>query len=347
MKYNFGRPPVTKTIVLTLCFGIMVGLGFSYMLQNITKSFWTKYTHSNDGPALINAEETRAPVFYHSLKEWIQKGEEISKKVRVLCWIMTGPANHDKKAKHVKATWGQRCNILLFMSSIADPSLPTIALNVSEGRDNLWAKTKQAFKYVYDNYKDEADWFMKADDDTYVIVENLRYMLQSHNTSKPIYFGSKFKSIVQQGWMSGGAGYVLSKEALHHFVTQGIMDKSGKLCRKDNGGAEDVELGKCMESINVEAGDSRDALGRGRFFPFMPEQQLIKGNKPSDIWFWKNTFYPYEEGLGCCSDSAVTFHYVTPNEMYVMEYMLYHIRPFGIDFTTGFGTEDGDIIRKN
>ena len=94
-------------------------------------------------------------------------------------------------------------------------------MNVTEGRNNLWSKTKRAFAYMYEHHKDEADWFLKADDDTYTVVENLRYMLQPYDASKPIYFGCKFKPYVSQGYMSGGAGYVLSKEALRRFVKQG------------------------------------------------------------------------------------------------------------------------------
>lgn len=86
---------------------------------------------------------------------------------RVLCWVMTYPENPQYLAIHIKHTWGRRCNTLLFMSSTEDEELPTIALPIEkEGPDQMWNKTKLALKYIYDNHLDDADWFLKADDDT-------------------------------------------------------------------------------------------------------------------------------------------------------------------------------------
>lgn len=90
------------------------------------------------------------------------------------------------------------CTKYFIDSYIVDTALESVALPVSEGRNNLWAKTKEAFKYIYENHIDDADWFLKADDDTYVIVENLRYMLYSYSTDDPLYFGCKFKPFVEQ-----------------------------------------------------------------------------------------------------------------------------------------------------
>lgn len=254
--------------------------------------------------------------------------EKLEEDVRVLCWIMTQPKSHKKKARHVKATWGTRCNYLLFMSSGEDKDLPSVKLNVSEGRNALWSKTKEAFKHVYQHYLTKVDWVLKADDDTYVVVENLRYVLSQQNSSERLYLGCHFKPFVKQGYMSGGAGYVLSKEAVRAFVEEALPKKS---CRQDAGGAEDLEMGKCLEQVGVRIVDSRDHLGRHRFLPLAPRFHLIPGAIPKKDWFWKYIYHPVKSGFECCSSTMVSFHYVSPNLMYVLEFLIYHVQVYGSD----------------
>ncbi|XP_076436661.1 glycoprotein-N-acetylgalactosamine 3-beta-galactosyltransferase 1-like [Babylonia areolata] len=352
---NGGPLGITKNGLLTFVVGIFFGVTVTYMItyssflhnrlkfrlhgggRTVGGGFIPDSPHSHGETDDVSGPQQSvnwADKHSHShAEESSALAEELSHKVRVLCWVMTSPNNLKSKAQHVYATWGKRCNKLIFMSSKVDPNdkLPVVDLPVSEGRDNLWAKTKEAFKYVYENHINQYDWFVKADDDTYMVVENLRHFLSDKNPTEPLYYGRRFKPYLRQGYMSGGAGYVLSKEALKRFVEVSLA--KGQNCRGDAGGAEDLEMGKCLQNVGVIAGDTRDELGRERFHPFIPEHHLIPGILPKDMWYWNYNYYPAKQGPDCCSDYAITFHYVSPNMMYVLEYLIYHLKPYGVGIT--------------
>jgi hypothetical protein len=92
-------------------------------------------------------------------------------------------------------------------------------------------------------------------------------------------------------YMSGGAGYVLSKEALRRFVQLALTLNDASKCRPEHNGPADWHLGmlvfiyyfnfiltcfniRCLQSVGVQAIDSRDTLGRHRMFPIHIDEHL-------------------------------------------------------------------------
>uniref|UniRef100_A0A1B6MEE4 N-acetylgalactosaminide beta-1,3-galactosyltransferase n=1 Tax=Graphocephala atropunctata TaxID=36148 RepID=A0A1B6MEE4_9HEMI len=316
-----------------ICCGVVLSITFFSALRNShttfrgDRSLYRSYT--NDQSRSIAIEALRQT---HVINETFHRGEDViaeqmSNTVRVLCLVLTTKETFKKSAEAVKNTWGKRCNTLIFVGNFEDSSIPVEKLVSDEGKLKNWELMKAAVRHVYIHHLETHDWLLRVDDHTFVVVENLRHLLSKYNSSDALYLGCRFKKYVKQGFMSGGAGYVLSKEAVVRMVREGI---SQEICNTGNEGIEDVEIGKCMEKLGVTPVDTRDSLGRGRFFPFSPETHLIPGTIKEDSWYWDMVYYPPNTGFNCCSDSAISFHGIGHQAMYVMNYLVYHLRPYGI-----------------
>ncbi|EDX10590.1 GD12540 [Drosophila simulans] len=99
-------------------------------------------------------------------------------------------------AKYVKRTWGKHCNVLLFVSGDIDgelePYVPVI------NTTDTWTLVQQGLMQAYLFYGDKIDWFLRVEPSSFVVVENLRYMIhkRKYQPSQPIYFGYELENIV-------------------------------------------------------------------------------------------------------------------------------------------------------
>ena len=138
--------------------------------------------------------------------------------------------------RHVKATWAQYCDITLYMSSKTNHSFPTIGLNVPSGRSHIDTKSRKAWIYIHAHYLNAADYFVKADPDTFLVIHDLKLYLSKRNPDRPEYFGHRLKLRNRDlKYDSGGAGIVLRGEAVRRMV--GIaFTRPGPHCMPDGEG---------------------------------------------------------------------------------------------------------------
>lgn len=90
-----------------------------------------------------------------------------------------------------------------------------------------------------------------------------------------------------------------------------------------------IVLGRCLKGLALFVND-HDEFNQKRFFPYSLEAHFEKKLDPN-TWYsdylWKNVT---PGGLQCCSDTFVEMHYVLPDEMQALEFLIYHLHPFGL-----------------
>lgn len=322
-RFQRGQLKLLVTFLLGICAGL-IGNHIYYIRYPLPVEFMDE----DDVPETLLSGVTPPSLKYVETDD-SSIAEKVTSKVRLLCYVLTSPTNHQKRAIHVKMTWGRRCDQLIFFSSAADTLLPTVVLNVSEGYTFLWEKTLSAINHLHRHNYNDADWFYKADDDTYAVIENLRFALLNFKPSDPVLIGNLFRpgDDLHDQHVNGGSGYVLSRAALR------LLAEKGNDCFPNlREGYEDVLLSRCMRKVGGHLAHMLDEKGRERFFQARPENFVapmgLQGTS-REAFLYRLYDVP-SKGLDCCSTTAISFHWLKPRTLYAMEYLIYYLRPFGI-----------------
>ncbi|KAJ8398016.1 hypothetical protein AAFF_G00433630 [Aldrovandia affinis] len=241
---------------------------------------------------------------------------ELSQKVRVYCLIMVQPKVLVYWAT-AKDTWSKHCDQAVFYTSESAKALEAVDLQ----EQDEWAKLRKALKHAHDNAGD-LRWFFMARPTTFAIIENLKYLVLNKDPGQPFYIGHALKS-GELEYVEYESGVVLSLEALRRLV--GIFEDKDKCPERGHALwklSEEKQLAVCLKYTGVFAENGEDLRGKGLF------------NSKSVGSLISNSLALNTQDVieGCCSDMAVTFSGMSPNQMHVMMFGVYRLRPYGHTF---------------
>ncbi|KAM6923816.1 C1GALT1-specific chaperone 1 [Xenentodon cancila] len=242
--------------------------------------------------------------------------EELHNQVRVFCAIMVQPKTLVYWATTLD-TWSKHCDKAVFYTSESSKALDAIDLKEKDD----WARLRKALIHAYENAGD-LRWFFVAQPTTFAIIENLKYLVLTKDPDEPFYLGKAVKS-GELEYVAYDSGIVLSYEALKRLV-QVFQDEEkcperGRALWKLS---EDKQLAVCLKYTGVFAENGEDAHGKGLFNSKSVDSLITESLKD----------HPTDVVGSCCSDMAVTFSGMSPNQMQVMMFGVYRLRPYGHDF---------------
>ena len=204
--------------------------------------------------------------------------------------------NEENLLKSSRYLLEKRCNKLLYFSNFKTNSSDVIRVNVSSIGDKTISVANEAFRYIAKNHLNSADWFIRIDVLSYVIMENLRYFLSSVYPEDPLYFGAISNNVYgRPGFCSA---YILNRNALVKFafalnISPNKPSSDPRACHLTEID-ERTEALRCFKKLGFRTEETRDNLGRSRFHCFHP---ILEVNRVYPNWFGKTNSNYRQVGL--------------------------------------------------
>ncbi|XP_062602909.1 chondroitin sulfate synthase 1-like [Saccostrea cucullata] len=174
----------------------------------------------------------------------------------LLIGVITAKKFLDTRAVAAFDTWTSTCQgvcKVLFFSSEGSFSnkIPIISIDGVDDSYPPQRKSLLMLKYMYDNYINNFEWFMRVDDDVFIKGDRIEKLLRSINSSIPQYIGQagigkkeelgKLYLNKNENFCMGGPGVAFSHMTLRMFAPH-----VGECLQNLLTTHEDVEVGRCV-----------------------------------------------------------------------------------------------------
>uniref|UniRef100_A0A0N5BAG4 N-acetylgalactosaminide beta-1,3-galactosyltransferase n=1 Tax=Strongyloides papillosus TaxID=174720 RepID=A0A0N5BAG4_STREA len=252
--------------------------------------------------------------------------KELYDKIKIFCIVLTKPEHRVIRVNALKATWLKRCNKYKYVVT------GRIRKNKKGRRQIVYYSVKNVLaatmKQLYKTDTADIHWFLIVDDTSYIIMENLRYMLYSYNPKETLGLGFNIKSseyIKSTGTLLSHGSYILSVAAVEKFVTKVIPNIEE--CSKKEGSDDDFELSKCLSLIKLRYINSKDENGyekiiKSSLIPNSERCEFVDSEAFQALGRTLSTKPSYPE-------YPISFHNIRQDAQYAMEYFLYHASVIG------------------
>lgn len=248
-----------------------------------------------------------------------EAAEALPRSGQLFCFVETSAKYYETRVPAVWSTWLPRCDHGRFFtpSPLSSSEIPfsTLYTNLEDTFEDLFHKSIWSLYYTYVNISSDFQWYLKADDDTYIIMEHLKEYLSTLDPSVPYYLGYRLNPYFDFDYNGGGGGYVLSNAAMRMFTT---IFQNETLCPYDV--YEDTGVGRCLASLGIYPSDTRDSKGRSRFNTFSARATFE--NNIGKEWH----YYEVITGRAWASPELVSLHHMEPHDMLLYDDLLYRVR---------------------
>ncbi|KAJ8918537.1 hypothetical protein NQ315_013042 [Exocentrus adspersus] len=301
------------TRILAFVVGIIIGILLAVKYRSYNNDVTSKRTISTfyNTQRHEHQKSKSIPVPWDTLRyqkhNYLTESHYLYNKINVFCIILV---RKWKNVQAIKDTWSKGCTYVKFVEIFSRSSNNKTPLKRTK-ENSSWVLLCSTLSDIGKDYH----WVMVANDNTFVILENLRYYVADLDPSNKYYLGHAI-TFWNTVYNSAEAGYVLSNGSVQAFKSK---FNSSKCSTNTYWNREDFYLGKYFSALNITPVDTRDSYGYSLFHPYNWYHVFFPGEN-----YYKNSVFPVK----CCSNYTVSFQAIEGDRMYTYYYLLYILQIF-------------------